>query len=427
MVLCPPTRFACCAPPPLRQPPPASALSCPAPAPSPAPPVPHPAVPPAAPLNKGSSANLACHLNLLLERHDSGNATADGLLRSMYRAWRAVHNPQRWHPASKSEANWLASLRFIASVNTLMSNKWWAGLTSYSDLSAQEFAATVLQTSAQAGVQQAAAATATGSTTGSHARKLLLRYVPPKTDYPVTINWFTAGRVREGVGGWAPVALACMHPGRSSPATGTHLMSLCPCPPLLTSALPLPSYTNEQVLPQVSFQGQCASSWAFAAAAALESKLLIGAAANTTAAPSAQHIMVSQGGWWRVDEKVGQRMGGIKHCNAMLAFESRMLGCVRRHGWRHGCRSPARLRGESPAGTVLHTLLNPSPSSPSLLPSLQDCAASMSNYSAPACTGGSPADAFAFAAATGVVTEDGECRKGSKLSVATVTWHCIGC
>ena len=113
----------------------------------------------------------------------------------MYRAWRAVHNPQRWHPAAASQANWLASLRYIGSFNTLMSNKWWAGLNSYSDLSAEEFAASVLQTAAQAGVQQAAAAT--GSSTKG-ARKLLARYVPPKVDYPLTINWATAGRVSEG-------------------------------------------------------------------------------------------------------------------------------------------------------------------------------------------------------------------------------------
>ncbi|PRW44397.1 ervatamin-B-like isoform X2 [Chlorella sorokiniana] len=229
-------------------------------------------------LTKGTAANLACHLNLLLGRYDAGNATAEGQLRAMYRAWRDVHRPQRWHAARASKANWLASLRYIASVNTLMSNKWWAGLNSYSDLSAQEFAATVLQTSAQAGVQQAATSAATASSTGSTsagARKLLARYVPPPVSYPLTINWATAGRV----------------------------------------------------LPQVSFQGQCASSWAFAAASALESRLMIGASSNTTAALSAQHIM--------------------------------------------------------------------------------DCTAAMSNYSAPSCTGGSPADAFAFAATTGVATDDG--------------------
>ena len=46
---------------------------------------------------------------------------------------------------------------------------------------------------------------------------------------------------------------------------------------------------------------------------------------------------------------------------------------------------------------------------PSLqLPSPQDCAAAQSNYTSPSCTGGSPDDAFAFAASTGVATDDGE-------------------
>ena len=256
------------------------------------PPLPRP--PPAAALTKGYSANLACHLNLILARHDAGNATATALLRAMYTAWRAMHQPQRWHPAAASEAKWLASLRFVASVNTLMGNKWWAGLNSYSDLSAEEFAATVLQTSAQAGVQQAAATAATkgSSRTGTGARKLLARYVPPKPDYPIAINWATAGRVsgRAGMGAWTTSRSMC--PGFSSPArqcsspqpfAHQHLSSQSPCP--------LPS-RSKQVLPQVSFQGQCASSWAFAAAAALESRLMIGAGTNTTAVLSAQHIMV---------------------------------------------------------------------------------------------------------------------------------------
>ena len=48
-----------------------------------------------------------------------------------------------------------------------------------------------------------------------------------------------------------------------------------------------------QVLSTVGFQAQCGSSWAFAVAAALESKLLIGTNTNSTAALSPQHIMVS--------------------------------------------------------------------------------------------------------------------------------------
>ncbi|PRW44493.1 senescence-specific cysteine protease SAG39-like [Chlorella sorokiniana] len=217
-------------------------------------------------LTKGTAANLACHLNQMLGRYDASNATAKGQLRAI--------------------------LRYIASVNTLMSNKWWAGLNSYSDLSAQEFAATVLQTSAHAGVLQAATSAATGSK-HSGARKLLARYVPPPVSYPLTINWATAGRV----------------------------------------------------LPQVSFQGQC--SWAFAAASALESRFMIGTGTNTSAALSAQHIM--------------------------------------------------------------------------------DCAASMGNYSAPSCTGGSPADAFAFAAATGVATDDGYPYRGLNGNSADAPGHTKQC
>ena len=303
-------------PPPLRQLPPA--LPCP-PCPSALPlsPAPLPPPSPAAALTKGDSANLACHLNLILARRDTGNATATALLRAMYTAWRAVHQPQRWHPAAASEAKWLANLRFVASVNTLMGNKWWAGLNSYSDLSAEEFAATVLQTSAQAGVQQAAATAATkgrSSTGTAGARKLLARYVPPKPDYPIVINWATAGKVSVGEGrGHGPAAQACARAGFSSPARQCplplplahhrHLSSLSPCP--------LPSY-SKQVLPQVSFQGQCASSWAFAAAAALESRLMIGTGTNTTAVLSAQHIMVRRlGGWVGV---MGQRLeSGMLH------------------------------------------------------------------------------------------------------------------
>jgi len=219
------TRFACWAPPPLRPP----AVCVKPPAPSTHPTWPCISRPAAEPLNKGSSANIACHLNLLLERHDAGNATAEALLRAMYRAWRAVHNPQRWHAAAASKANWLASGRYIASVNTLMSNRWWAGLNSYSDLSAEEFAATVLQTSAQAGVQQAVAV-ATSSTASPGARKLLMRYVPPKTDYPVAINWVTAGRVSVGRGARAGAGAkhAC---ALAVPLLLPQTLLICACAP----------------------------------------------------------------------------------------------------------------------------------------------------------------------------------------------------
>lgn len=49
-----------------------------------------------------------------------------------------------------------------------------------------------------------------------------------------------------------------------------------------------------KVLPGVGMQRQCGSSWAFAAAEAMESKLMIGANLSTTAALSPQHIMVSR-------------------------------------------------------------------------------------------------------------------------------------
>ena len=225
-------------PPELRQPPPA----CPA-LPAPAAPltVPHPApalpLSPAAALTKGDSANLACHLNLILARLDAGNATATALLRAMYSAWLTVHQPQRWHPAVASEAKWLANLRFVASANTLMGNKWWAGLNSYSYLSAEEFAATVLQTSAQAGVQQAAASAATkgrSSTGTAGVRKLLARYVPPKPDYPIVINWATAGKVSVGgMGRWTTSMRPCFslppaNVPQPGPLTHHHLSSRNP-------------------------------------------------------------------------------------------------------------------------------------------------------------------------------------------------------
>ena len=51
-----------------------------------------------------------------------------------------------------------------------------------------------------------------------------------------------------------------------------------------------------QVLPTAGFQAACGSSWAFAAAGALESKLMIDSQTNTTAALSAEHIMVRGAG-----------------------------------------------------------------------------------------------------------------------------------
>ena len=211
------------------------ALPSPRPAPLPCtlpPPCLHPPLPPTAALTKGDSANLACHLNLILARRDAGNATATALLLAMYRAWRAVHQPQRCHPAAASEAKWLASLSFVASVNTLMGNKWWAGLNSYSDLSAEEFAATVVQTSAQAGVQQATATAATkgrSSTGTAGARKLLARYVPPKPDYPIVINWGTAGKV--SVGGDGGVDRQQRHAPRLLLSRLSVSLAPPPCPP----------------------------------------------------------------------------------------------------------------------------------------------------------------------------------------------------
>ena len=89
----------------------------------------------------------------------------------------------------------------------------------------------------------------------------------------------------------APLLLT---PARQCPSA----RPLDPPPPELTKSRNSASH-SQQVLPLVSFQGRCASSWAFAAAAALESRLMIGTGTNTTSALSAQHIMVRRlGGWW---------------------------------------------------------------------------------------------------------------------------------
>ena len=121
-----------------------------------------------------------------------------------------------------------------------------------------------------------------------------------------------------------------------------------------------------KVLPAPGFQAACGSSWAFAAAGALESKLMIDSKLNTTAALSPQHIMVS----------------------------SRGVGCT---DWGGVSSSRSSLGRPQEA----HHPLPPLPLT------LQDCTARMFAYTDSTCNGGSPTDAFQYAAERGVTADDG--------------------
>ena len=129
-----------------------------------------------------------------------------------------------------------------------------AGLNAYSCLSAAQFAERVLMTAAPNTTTTAtstttnaaapAAAPAKNSKGSKGSRALLAKYGSVAPTYPSFFNWAIAGKV----------------------------------------------------LPAPGFQAACGSSWAFAAAGALESKLMIGSKLATTAALSPQHIMVSSRG-----------------------------------------------------------------------------------------------------------------------------------
>ena len=165
------------------------------------------------------------------------------------------------------------------------------------------------------------AATATGTTAAaktSGSRKLLAKYGTIPT-YPSLINWVNAGKV----------------------------------------------------LPAPGFQAACGSSWAFAAAGALESKLMIDSKLNTTAALSPQHIMVC----------------------------SRGVGCT---DWGGVSSSRSSLGRPQEA----HHPMPPLPLT------LQDCTARMFAYTDSTCNGGSLTDAFQYAAERGVTADDGEWELG---------------
>ena len=220
------------------------------------------------------------------------------------------HRLQVWHVPRSSRASWMSSLRTIVDINTNLSSKFWVGggretrwgrdtatrprqwlrtsampplfklhvpdppashclplpllqasLNAYSDLSPSEFAQAILmtpttpktpaqgktaavgnKTTTASTTNKTTAATTTTTTTKARARRLMANCwnCTPAPAYPAAISWLAAGKV----------------------------------------------------LPATGFQAECASSWAFATAAALESSLLIAAATNTTAPLSAQHIMV---------------------------------------------------------------------------------------------------------------------------------------
>ncbi|PSC71844.1 cysteine endopeptidase [Micractinium conductrix] len=184
-------------------------------------------------VTRAQAADIACHLKPLLDRAAANDAAAAATLTAVYQAWRQAFRPQSWGgKPTDSKANWMANLATIVTINSNSASRYWAGLNAYSALTTDDFAEVVLMTPA---------ATATGTTAAaktSGSRKLLAKYGTIPT-YPSLINWVNAGKV----------------------------------------------------LPAPGFQAACGSSWAFAAAGALESKLMIDSKLNTTAALSPQNIM----------------------------------------------------------------------------------------------------------------------------------------
>lgn len=95
-------------------------------------------------LTRGQAANLACALLRLLDRAAAGNDSAAAALDAMHAAWRRAYRPQEWQAgAAGGKDAWLANLRSIAGINRLVTQRWWARLNAYSELTAEEFAATV--------------------------------------------------------------------------------------------------------------------------------------------------------------------------------------------------------------------------------------------------------------------------------------------
>ncbi|KAL4420468.1 hypothetical protein ABPG75_010124 [Micractinium tetrahymenae] len=186
------------------------------------------------PVTRDQAAALACHLQPVLTRAAAGDDAAQALLTAVYQAWRLAFRPQTWGgKPDNCKSNWLANLQAVVAININSDSRFWAGLYAYSCMSTDDFAATVLMTPA----------TATATSTKKNGNRKMLAFLPggsrpPAPTYAPAINWLTAGKV-------------------------------------------LPA----------GFQAACGSSWAFAAAAALESKLMIDTQANTTAALSPQHIM----------------------------------------------------------------------------------------------------------------------------------------
>lgn len=204
---------------------------------------------------------------------------------------------------SGSEARygyWLASLREIVATNSKLALRYWvsspwvlgagrwraapasthhqptaplhpspacpalqAGLNAYSDMTDSEFAANVLMTAAGSPAAPA-----------EPNRRLLAKGSAPATStLPTSVNHAAAGKV-----GAVQTAASCIAPISNASPLRSPARHLRPPP---------------QVLPGVAFQAQCASSWAFASAAAVESNLLLAGKASVKSLQplSAQHIM----------------------------------------------------------------------------------------------------------------------------------------
>ncbi|KAL4420529.1 hypothetical protein ABPG75_010185 [Micractinium tetrahymenae] len=186
------------------------------------------------PVTRDQAAALACHLQPVLTRAAAGDDATQALLTAVYQAWRLAFRPQTWGgKPDDCKSNWLANLQAVVTINSSPDSRFWAGLNAYSCMSTADFASTVLMTPAPAAA----------TSTKKNGNRKLLAFLPggsrpPTPTYAPAINWLTAGKV-------------------------------------------LPA----------GFQAACGSSWAFAAAAALESKLMIDTQTNATAALSTQHIM----------------------------------------------------------------------------------------------------------------------------------------
>lgn len=237
--------------------------------------------------------------------------------------------PHVWHRSPvgsgfiKRAAIWLDNLRAICDINSNLALKYWvragaawlgtdsgraaglacpatllaspltcararplppqAGLNAYSDMTVEEFEENVLMTT------QSAAAPATHTD-----RKLLARPTPTTvvpTGLPTSIDWAAAGKVGAA---WGGASWDGRRAARHAAGEGWRTPR-----PRAGVPLRLPPPRPAQVLPGVPFMAQCAASWAFSAAAAMESSLLMGgkSSASSVKAISTQQIMCGARVW----------------------------------------------------------------------------------------------------------------------------------